>query len=69
MAPGIYCLKLLHTLDTGKYALGDLSGQELQLRFWDFGVFERPTIRKPAAPKQHAQPDEPSGANGIPEQH
>lgn len=69
VAPGIYCLKLLHTLDTGEYALGDLSGQELQLRFWDFGVFERPTIRKPAAPKQHAQPDEPSGANGIPEQH
>ena len=42
LAPGLYCLKLLHPLDPGEYALSDLAQQGLNLQFWDFGLFETP---------------------------
>ena len=40
LAPGLYCLKLLHPLDPGEYALGDLAQQSLNLVLWPFGLFE-----------------------------
>jgi hypothetical protein len=43
LAPGLYRLKLLHPLDPGEYALGDLVQQKLNLQLWDFGVFETPS--------------------------
>jgi hypothetical protein len=51
LAPGLYCLKLLHPLDPGEYALGDLAQQGLNLAFWDFGLFEtpgKPEMKKPS---------------------
>ena len=43
LAPGLYSLKLLHPLDPGEYALGDLAQQGLSLELWPFGLFETPT--------------------------
>jgi hypothetical protein len=43
LAPGLYCLKPLHPLDPGEYALGELVQQKLNLELWDFGLFETPT--------------------------
>jgi len=43
LAPGLYCLKLLHPLDPGEYALSDLAQQGPNLEFWDFGLFETPS--------------------------
>jgi len=52
LASGLYCLKPLHPLDPGEYALGDLGQQGLNLEFWDFGLFETPSkqeMKKPPA--------------------
>ncbi len=52
LASGLYCLKPLHPLDPGEYALGDLAQQGLNLEFWDFGLFETPSkqeMKKPPA--------------------
>ena len=43
LAPGLHSLKLLHPLDPGEYALGDLAQQGLSLELWPFGLFETPT--------------------------
>ena len=43
LAPGLYCLKLLHPLDPGEYALGDLAQQGANLVLWPFGLFEIPS--------------------------
>jgi hypothetical protein len=43
LAPGLYCLKPLHPLDPGEYALGELVQQSLNLELWDFGLFETPS--------------------------
>ena len=43
LAPGLYSLKLLHPLDPGEYALGDLAQQGLNMEVWPFGLFETPT--------------------------
>ena len=47
VAPGLYCLKLLHPLDPGEYALGDLAQQGVTPVLWPFGLFELPS-KKPA---------------------
>jgi len=47
LAPGLYCLKLLHPLDPGEYALGDLAQQGVTPVLWPFGLFELPS-KKPA---------------------
>ena len=47
LAPGLYCLKLLHPLDPGEYALGDLAQQGVTPALWPFGLFELPS-KKPA---------------------
>jgi hypothetical protein len=47
LAPGLYCLKLLHPLDPGEYALGDLAQQGITPVLWPFGLFELPS-KKPA---------------------
>jgi hypothetical protein len=49
LAPGLYRLKPLHPLDSGEYALGELSQQKVELQLWDFGVFETPTRKSPNA--------------------
>jgi hypothetical protein len=43
LAPGLYCLKPLHPLDPGEYALGELVQEKLNLELWDFGLFETPS--------------------------
>jgi hypothetical protein len=54
LAPGLYCLKLLHPLDPGEYALGDLDQQGANLVLWPFGLFEmpgkNPTKKPPPSP-------------------
>ena len=50
LAPRLYCLKLLHPLDPGEYALGDLAEQGLNLEFWDFGLFETPSKQERKKP-------------------
>ena len=47
LAPGLYCLKPLHPLDPGEYALGDLAQQGINPVLWPFGLFELPS-KKPA---------------------
>jgi hypothetical protein len=50
LAPGLYCLKPLHPLDPGEYALGEPVQQSLNVQLWDFGLFETPSkqqIKKP----------------------
>jgi len=47
VAPGLYCLKLLHPLDPGEYAFGDLAQQGITPVLWPFGLFELPS-KKPA---------------------
>ena len=47
LAPGLYCLKPLHPLDPGEYALGDLAQQGISPVLWPFGLFELPS-KKPA---------------------
>jgi hypothetical protein len=42
LAPTLYCLKLLHPLDPGEYALCELVQQKVNMELWDFGVFETP---------------------------
>ena len=46
LAPGLYSLKLLHPLDAGEYALGDLSDQGASLVLWPFGLFETPPTKQ-----------------------
>ena len=46
LAPGLYRLKLVHPLDPGEYALGELVQEKVSLELWDFGVFETPSQQK-----------------------
>jgi len=57
VAPGLYCLKLLHPLDPGEYALGDLAQQGVTPVLWPFGLFELPS-RKPAKKQPLSPPDQ-----------
>jgi len=62
LAPGLYCLKLLHPLDAGEYALGDISDQGANLVLWPFGLFETPPT------KQELKKQRQKEAESAPEQ-
>jgi len=53
LAPGLYCLKLLHPLDPGEYALGDMAQQGLNLVLWPFGLFETPRTTQDMKRQRH----------------
>ena len=57
LAPGLYCLKLLHPLDPGEYALGDLGQEGANLVLWPFGLFELPS-KTPAKKPPPSSPDQ-----------
>jgi len=57
LAPGLYCLKLLHPLDPGEYALGDMAQQGSNLVLWPFGLFEMPRTKQEMK-KQRSQDSE-----------
>jgi hypothetical protein len=63
LAPGLYRLTLLHSLDPGEYALGELDPQKVNLQFWPFGLFETPRPpskqqRKNPPPSESEQPEQ-----------
>ena len=55
LAPGLYSLKLLHPLDPGEYALGDLTQQGLNMELWPFGLFETPTRQEKKRPPKDSE--------------
>ena len=55
LAQGLYSLKLLHPLDPGEYALGDLAQQGLDLELWPFGLFETPTKQERNRPPRDSE--------------
>jgi len=55
LAPGLYTLKLLHPLDPGEYALGDLAQQGPNLELWPFGLFETPTKQEKKRPPRDSE--------------
>ena len=58
-APGLYCLKPLHPLDPGEYALGDLAQEGINPVLWPFGLFEIPPTKQ-ALKKQRRNEPEPA---------
>jgi len=59
LASGLYCLKLLHPLDPGEYALGDMAQQGLNLVLWPFGLFEMPPTKQEMKKQRHADAEQP----------
>ena len=55
LTPGLYSLKLLHPLDPGEYALGDLAQQGLNIELWPFGLFEIPTRQEKRRPPRDSE--------------